>query len=87
LLVKSKTSYVSPYDLADSYVRLGDKEQALHWLETAYREHSPSLANIQIEPRLDSLRSDARFQDLVKRVGLENVHLVPISYQAAQAIN
>jgi len=88
LLAKSKTSYVSPYDLADSYVRLGDQEQALHWLQVAYEERSPYLANLQIEPRLDGLRGDARFQDLVTRVGLKNVQAMKISAeQAAAAIH
>jgi len=86
LLAKSKTGYVSPYDLADTYVRLGDKEQALHWLNVAYQERSPYLANLQIEPRLDSLRPDPRFQELVERVGLRNVQVMPISTQAAQGI-
>ena len=83
LIAKSKTSYVSPYDLADTYIRLGDQEQALHWLEAAYKGHSPYLANLQIEPRLDSLRSDPRFQQLVARVGLKEVHPTPLSAQDA----
>src|SRR5271169_6386721 len=84
-LAKSRTSYVSPYDLADTYVRLGDKQDALHWLEVACDEHSPYLANLQIEPRLDSLRSDPRFQALIRRVGLESIQVTPISSQAASA--
>ena len=86
LVAKSKTGYVSPYDLADTYVRLGDREQALHWLNLAYQERSPYLANLQIEPRLDSLRSDPRFQELVERVGLSKVQPMSISAQAAQGI-
>jgi DNA-binding winged helix-turn-helix (wHTH) protein/TolB-like protein len=87
LLVKSKTAYVSPYDLADTYVRLGDKEHAFYWLHVAYEEHSPYLANLQIEPRLDALRADPRFAELVAQVGLNKVTVTPISSQAAGAAN
>jgi TolB-like protein/DNA-binding winged helix-turn-helix (wHTH) protein/Tfp pilus assembly protein PilF len=73
LVEKSKTSYVSPSDLANICVRLGDKEQALKWLDLAYEEHSPYLANLQIEPRLDPLRSDPRFQELVQHLGLAGI--------------
>ncbi len=82
LVAKSKTSYVSPYDIADTYIRLGDKEQALHWLNVAYEEHAPYLANLQIEPRLDGLRSDPRFKKLVEQVGLKNVQTTSISQGA-----
>ena len=67
--------YVSPYDFADAYIRLGEKEQALTWLERACQERSAYLANLQIEPRFDFLRSEPRFQELVRRVGLTDVHL------------
>jgi TolB-like protein/DNA-binding winged helix-turn-helix (wHTH) protein len=70
LMNKSKKSYVSPYDLADVSIRLGRTEEALKWLEAACEERSPALANVPIEPRLDLLRSDLRFQDIVSRVGL-----------------
>ncbi len=86
LVAKSKTSYVSPYDLADSYVRLGKKEEAIHWLNVAYQERSPYLANLQIEPRLDSLRADPRFQELIKRVGLNDVRVTTISASLASAV-
>lgn len=62
--------YVSPYSVANVHIGLGDKEQAFAWLEKAYREHSHFLALIKIDPRLDSLHCDARFDDLLERVGL-----------------
>jgi len=70
LTEKSKGSYVSPWDLAEIQVRLGATEQALQSLKAAYLERSPALANLQIEPRFDPLRSDSRFQEIVRRVGL-----------------
>jgi tetratricopeptide (TPR) repeat protein len=79
LVEKAKTSYVSPYDVADTYVRLGKKEEAVKWLGTAYRERSPYLINLQIEPRLDPLRSDPHFQELVERVGLKDVKVTALT--------
>lgn len=67
---RSKESYASPYDLAEISIRLGANEQALKWLSAAYDERSPSLANVQIEPRLEPLHSDPRFQEIVRKVGL-----------------
>ena len=70
---KSKSSYVSPYDMADIYVRLGDQKEALKWLNAAFEERSPYLVNLQIEPRMDALRSQPEFQALVEHVGLAGV--------------
>ena len=66
----AKERYVCPHHVAQIYAALGDKEQAFHWLEKAYEEHSPDLIDLKIEPALDSLRTDARFRDLLRRVGL-----------------
>ena len=79
LLDKRKQNYVSPYDLADIYVRLGEKAEAMKWLDAAYQEHSPYLVNLQIEPRLDVLRSDPRFQTLVQRVGLGGLQIAKLT--------
>lgn len=67
---ETKTRYVPPCVIAALYVRLGDKEQAFVWLERAYQERDVLLMTLSIEPHLDPLRSDVRFQDLVRRVGL-----------------
>jgi hypothetical protein len=52
------------------YAGLGEKEQAFDWLESAYKERSDLLVYLKVDPRLDNLRSDQRFADFVKRVGL-----------------
>ncbi len=65
---ESKTRYVSPFDLANLYLRLGDKEQALAWLEKAYQEHASGLEYLKVRPLYDPLRSDLRFQDLLRRL-------------------
>ena len=53
-------------DLAEIYARLGDKNAALKWLETAYAEHSDSLVYLKVDPEFDSVRSDPRFAELLK---------------------
>ncbi|MFY9609171.1 MAG: hypothetical protein WAU45_11235 [Blastocatellia bacterium] len=55
--------------LARSYAALGDKEQALAWLENAYAEHRTGLLGIRAFPEFDHLHSHARFQDLLRRIG------------------
>jgi serine/threonine protein kinase/Flp pilus assembly protein TadD len=62
--------YVSPYDIALIYVGLGDKEQAFAWLEKAYQERARRLWALKVNPSWDSLRSDSRFADLLRRIGL-----------------
>jgi len=66
----SKRRYVSPYCFALVHAGLGEKEQAFHWLEEAVVNHDVWLVWLKAEPRFDSLRSDARFQDLLGRLGL-----------------
>ncbi|MFN2533447.1 MAG: tetratricopeptide repeat protein [Pyrinomonadaceae bacterium] len=65
----SKQRYVSPYLFAVVYASLGDKEQAFAWLDKAYQDRSFFLIWLRVEPLFDSLRDDARFQDLLQRVG------------------
>jgi eukaryotic-like serine/threonine-protein kinase len=66
----SKRSYVPAYNLAEVYVVLGEKEQALALLEKAYADRSMFLTFLKIDPQLDSLHSEPRFKDLLRRVGL-----------------
>jgi adenylate cyclase len=66
----AKTKYVSSFQIAAIYAGLGEKDQAFAWLEKAQEERSDGLVNLQAEQRFDSLRSDPRFKDLVRRVGL-----------------
>lgn len=53
-----------------AYIGVGNNEQALAWLEKAYAQRSPALTYLKVDPRYDPLRSDARFQDLLRRAGL-----------------
>ena len=52
------------------YIGLGDKDQAFVWIEKAYQERSNFVTYLRVVPLVDSLRSDPRFSDLIRRVGL-----------------
>ena len=64
----SKRANVSPYDIALIHAALGEKDQAFEWLEKAYEQRDSSLIFLKVDPRLDPLRSDPRFQDLLRRM-------------------
>ena len=64
----SKQRYVTPYGVARIYATLGKKEEALHWLEAAYHERAEWMVLLKVDPCLDDLRSDPRFQDLLRRM-------------------
>lgn len=66
----SKGHDLNSYRIAELYVRLGEKNQAFHWLEKAYQERRHNMALIKTEPMLDSLHSDPRFSDLLRRLSL-----------------
>jgi TolB-like protein/DNA-binding winged helix-turn-helix (wHTH) protein/Tfp pilus assembly protein PilF len=66
----SATRYVSPYSVALVHAGLGNRDQALAWLDNAYAERSDYMPYLRLEPMLDGLRSDHRFAALVRRVGL-----------------
>lgn len=68
LLALDRRKHVPPVDLAFVYVGLGEKQRALAMLERAYRERSWQLAFIRVEPWLDPLRGDPRFQRLLRRL-------------------
>jgi eukaryotic-like serine/threonine-protein kinase len=67
LLQKSKTDYVSPYMIATIYAGLEDRGKAFEFLVKAYQERSPDIPYfLKADLRIDNLRSDARFQDLLR---------------------
>jgi serine/threonine protein kinase/Flp pilus assembly protein TadD len=67
---RAKKSYVSAFDFATIYAGLGEKDKAFTWLDKAAAEHSSFLVYSKWEPRLDPLRSDPRFNQLLKRISL-----------------
>jgi tetratricopeptide (TPR) repeat protein len=68
--LQTSKEYVSPGELAVLYTALDEREQAFASLEKAYAAHDLQLQNLGIDNSFDSLRDDARFQDLMRRVGL-----------------
>ncbi|HEX7961779.1 MAG TPA: hypothetical protein VF493_17790, partial [Terriglobales bacterium] len=52
------------------YAGVGEKSEALNWLEKAYDERADGLTWLKVDPMLDDLRPDPRFQKLLKRIGL-----------------
>jgi eukaryotic-like serine/threonine-protein kinase len=65
-----KTGYSSAYNIASLYADLGDKDQAFRWLNTAYQERDWLLLGLKTDFSLDPIRSDPRFAELVRKVGL-----------------
>jgi len=66
----AKRKYVAPYFFAGIYVGFGDEERAIEYLEEAFEERSHWLIYLHIDPSMDGLRSNARFQELLRRIGL-----------------
>jgi len=65
-----KTGYSSALRIAELYADLGDKDQAFRWLNTAYQERDPYLLGLKTNFLFDPIRSDPRFTELVRKVGL-----------------
>ena len=65
---QSKEHYVSPFTFAVSYARMGEGDKAIEDLGKALDERYPSMVFVPIEPVFDTLRSDPRFADLLRRI-------------------
>jgi len=70
LLELNRRRYVTPVALVQVYIGLGDKDRAFAWLEKAYQERSNFMAFLKVIPMVDPLRSDLRFDDLLRRMGM-----------------
>jgi serine/threonine protein kinase/tetratricopeptide (TPR) repeat protein len=66
----AKQKYVAPYVFAGIHIGLGENDRAIEYLEKSYEEHSHWLIYLHIDPGMDGLRDDPRFQSLLRRVGL-----------------
>ena len=66
----SSQKYVTPYGVALVYAGLGETDKVFEYLEKAYDDRSNWLIWLKLDPRWDSVRSDKRFTELVRRVGL-----------------
>jgi serine/threonine protein kinase/tetratricopeptide (TPR) repeat protein len=68
LLAKREEQWVTAYEIAVVFSKLGDNDNAMLWLARAEREHAVGFTFIRVDPHLDNLRSDKRFDDLLKRL-------------------
>jgi TolB-like protein/Tfp pilus assembly protein PilF len=68
---RRETGYVPAGAFVNAYLGLGENEEAFAWLEQAYKEQSNMLQFVKVHPYFDPIRSDPRFADLIRRVGLD----------------
>ena len=79
ILTSAKGDYVPSFDVAAVYAALGEKERAFEWLDRAYEERAARMVYLGTDPRYDPLRSDPRFADLLRRMGLPDQTLGSVS--------
>jgi TolB-like protein/Flp pilus assembly protein TadD len=70
LLDLARTELVQPAYIAIVCAAVGERKEALKWLEKAYEQHSPAMTWLKTDPRFDTIRQEPEFQDLMRRVGL-----------------
>ncbi len=73
----TKHKYVAPYFFAGIHIGLGEDDRAIEYLEKSHEEHSHWLIYLHIDPSMDALRSNPRFKDLLRRVGLPLPYAIP----------
>ncbi|HTA58331.1 MAG TPA: protein kinase [Candidatus Baltobacteraceae bacterium] len=73
----AKQKYVAPCFFAGIHLGLGESDRAIECLEKSFDEHSHWLIYLHIDPSMDALRPDPRFQDLLRRIGLPLKHALP----------
>jgi TolB-like protein len=71
LAARSRTTYVTPWQIGTLYTRAGKNDEALEWLEKAYEAHDGNMPYLSVDPIFDGLRDDPRFQDLLRRMNLQ----------------
>ncbi len=67
---QASKGYLRAYDVASNYAALGDRDQSFLWLEKSFTDRDPRLLYLRLSPGFDSLHSDPRFKDLMRRIGL-----------------
>jgi TolB-like protein/tetratricopeptide (TPR) repeat protein len=70
LVEARSTRVVSAWGIAVTYASLGDVDEAFRWLDVAVEERAPGLILLRVHPRLDPIRKDSRYLELVRRLGL-----------------
>lgn len=70
LAARSKTTYVSPWQIGTLFTRAGKNNEALDWLEKAYQARDQNMPYLDVDPIFDTLRDDPRYQGLLRRMNL-----------------
>ena len=68
----SRERYTCAYEIAVVHLSLGDEDAAIEWLDKAFEDSAACIPLLNVDPRLDNLRDDPRFQELLDRVGFES---------------
>jgi tetratricopeptide (TPR) repeat protein len=71
IAARSRTRYTSPATIANAYLAAGRADEAFAWLERAYEERANNMVYLAVEPHYSPLRDDPRFQQLLRKVGLQ----------------
>jgi tetratricopeptide (TPR) repeat protein len=66
--------FICPYEIATIYLALGDADTAFFWFDLAYEFRSPCIPWLNVDPRLDVVRDDARFEELQRNTGHEVIN-------------
>jgi len=72
LIERSRSAYVSPYGIASALAVAGENGRALDWLERAHEQRDGTLVWIKVHPRMDGLRAESRFRELLARMRLDH---------------
>jgi tetratricopeptide (TPR) repeat protein len=86
---RARRGYVPPYNIALTFAGLGDKNQALDWLEKGLEARDPHMVFLPVERKWDGIRNEPRFQALLRRIGLPNGSFsrLPRARKVEQAAN
>jgi TolB-like protein/Tfp pilus assembly protein PilF/predicted Ser/Thr protein kinase len=68
LIARSRTTYVTPWQIGTLYTRAGKNKEALNYLEKAYEAHDPNCIYLGVDPIFDVLRNEPRFQDILRQM-------------------
>jgi len=71
LIEQANQKYVSPVIIAAIYSALDEGDLAFQWLEKAYESHDIRLCFLKVDPQLDNIRSDPRFETMLKKINLD----------------
>jgi hypothetical protein len=80
-LGKASAGAASEYDFVLFYLGLGDKTQALDWLDKTYQQHNSDIKVIRVDPFLDPLRGESRFEKIVASLAPEDAKVIWASHE------